>query len=294
MFFFVWDKRFLKLYRKRGIVRFSEKSGGNRTKRPSSRLSASMTVEAAFVLPFFLFAFLNLISILELYRLQSNMNTAMHAAAKEMAVYAYVYKEIAGGEIGVSKSQAITYLYAANKVQAALGDGYLKQSPMSGGINWTRSRIMQEECIDLIAVYQVTPFSMIMGYDARCLYNRVRTRAWTGYDNTYAASGEANTQELVYITPEGSVYHKSRSCSYLRLSITAVDKSTLETMRSRDGEIYYSCEVCGTDCGSTVFVTNYGNRYHSTLQCSSIKRTVLIVPLCDANGRGACSKCAGG
>ena len=40
---------------------------------PGRRLRASMTVEACFVLPFFLFAFLNVISIVELYRLQGNM-----------------------------------------------------------------------------------------------------------------------------------------------------------------------------------------------------------------------------
>lgn len=60
-------------------------------KRISSRSSgagdtgyqASMTVEACFVLPFFLFAFLNVISILELYRLQGNMSAAMHDTAKD-------------------------------------------------------------------------------------------------------------------------------------------------------------------------------------------------------------------
>lgn len=297
MFFFVRHK---KLYRKGGAVRFSEnpdcdkkKSLQGRTGRMSSCLPASMTVEAALVLPLFLFAFLNLISVLELYRLQSNMSMAMHAAAKEMAVQGYVYREFAQEDAGMLTSLGITYIYAANRVRSGLGSGYLEQSPMSGGINWTRSRIMQEEdCIDLVAVYRVAPFSVMMGYDARYLYNRIRTRAWTGYDNAGAASDGADGEELVYITPEGTVYHRSRSCAYLRLSIMAVDIGFLETMRSKNGEIYYPCEECGQDCGSTVFVTGYGNRYHATLQCSGIKRTVLAVRISETEGRGACSKCA--
>ncbi len=300
MFFFVRHRRFLKLHKKGGIVRFSEgskfdKKGFSqcRTGRISSCLPASMTVEAAFVLPFFLFAFLNLISVLELYRLQSNMSAAMHAAAKEMAVYGYEYKELSGSDAGTLESLGITYIYAANRVRSALGGGYLDQSPMSGSIHWMQSRIMkEEECIDLVAVYRIAPFSVMMGYDSRYLYNRIRTRAWTGYDNAQAAADGADGEEIVYITPEGTVYHRSRGCTYLKLSIVAVDIKSLEAMRSSNGEIYYPCEVCGKNCGSTVFVTSYGNRYHSTLQCSSIKRTVLAVRISETGGRGACSKCA--
>lgn len=53
-----------------------------------------MTVEACFVLPFFLFAFLNIISVVELYRLQGNMSAAMHDTAKQMAVYGYEYRQM--------------------------------------------------------------------------------------------------------------------------------------------------------------------------------------------------------
>ncbi|MCM1183078.1 MAG: hypothetical protein NC337_06875 [Roseburia sp.] len=295
MFFFVWHGRFLKLHGKGGAVGNSEslRFSPCRRERISSCLPASMTVEAAFVLPLFLFAFLNLISILELYRLQSNMSAAMHAAAKEMAVYGYEYKALSGGDAGTLESLGITYLYAANRVESALGSAYLNGSPMSGGISWTRSRVMkEEECIDLVAVYRVAPFFAAPGYDARYLYNRIRTRAWTGYDNAGAAADGMDGEELVYITPEGTVYHRSRGCTYLRLSIVAVDIASLETMRSDNGEIYYPCEGCGADCGSTVFVTSYGNRYHSTLQCGGIKRTVLEVRISEAGGRGACSRCA--
>ena len=55
---------------------------------------ASMTVEACLVLPLFLFAFLNIISIVEIYRLQGNMSAAMHDTARQMAVYGYEYRQI--------------------------------------------------------------------------------------------------------------------------------------------------------------------------------------------------------
>lgn len=301
MFFIVRNKLFKKLHKKGGTVYFSEGSDFDykkflqiHTRRISSCLPASMTVEAAFVLPFFLFAFLNLISIIEIYRLQSNLSAAMHAAVKQMAVYGYEYREISGGDVQAAESLGLTYVYAANKVKTTLGNEYLGNSPMYGDISWIRSKVMvEEDCIDLVATYKIEPFVAVMGYHSRYMYNRMRTRAWTGYDNANAGLHATIAEELVYITPDGEVYHKSRSCTYLKLSIVAVDISFLETMRSKDGAKYYPCESCGSSCGNTVFVTNYGNRYHSTLQCSKIKRTVLAVPISEVGGRGACSKCGG-
>lgn len=256
---------------------------------------ASMTVEACFVLPFFLFAFLNVISIIEIYRLQGNMSAAMHDTAKQMAQYGYEYREIGGGSLGVAESLGLTYLYAAGKVQAKLGTSYLDNSLLAGGassISWMRSSVMQEDdCIDLVAEYRIAPPAAVVGYQSRTLYSRMRTRAWTGYDNAMYGAGSTAEERIVYITPNGSVYHCSRGCSYLKLSIVAVDRSLLDEQRNQGGSKYYPCEECGDFCGAIVYITDYGNRYHATLGCSGLKRTVMAVPISDAGDRGACSKC---
>ena len=69
-------------------------------------LKASMTVEASLVLPLFLFAFLNLISVVEIYRLQSNMSAAMHSVAKQMAARGAEYEALAGGSAGRTGTRA--------------------------------------------------------------------------------------------------------------------------------------------------------------------------------------------
>lgn len=261
---------------------------------PKIKYCAGMTVEAAFVLPFCLFAILNLLSITEIYRLQSNMNAAMHTAAKEMAVDAYGYGQIRGNEeINQTESLALTHLYAARNVEDTLSREYLAQSPLMGGasgINWSRSELMQPDCIDLIATYEVAPAAGLIGFDRFPMYNRVRMRAWTGYDNAGAAAGDTGEQ-IVYITPNGEVYHVSGKCSYLKLSIRAVDIEAVKDLRNENGEKFYPCEDCGKEGSNTVFVTDYGNRYHTTLRCSGLKRTVYAVPISQAQGRCACSKC---
>lgn len=257
---------------------------------------ASMTVEACFVLPFFLFAFLNIISILEVYRLQGNMSAAMHDTAKRMAVYGYEYREARQDAAGTAESLSLTVLYAAARVRGTLGEGYLDNSPIAGGagaVCWARSKVMAEDdCIDLVAEYRISPPAAIMGYDVLPMYNRLRTRAWTGYDNEGAGLPGVSGEEMVYITPQGSVYHGSRSCTYLRLSIAAVDLDFLIHERNKDGSKYYPCGECAGKGVSTVYITDYGNRYHESIGCSKLKRTVLAVPLSDAEGRTPCGKCA--
>lgn len=260
------------------------------------KLNASMTVEAAFVLPFFLFAFLNLISIIEIYRLQSNMSAAMHSTAKEMASHGCEYEALGGGNVGTAEAAGLT-VYASNRIKNILGNEYLETSPILEGfssISWLHSSVMgKDDCIDLVAIYKVKPSIAIIGFDDFYMYNRIRTRAWTGYDNANAGLSGDNSEEIVYITPEGEVYHRSRGCTYIKLSIAAVDLSFLENERNASGAKYYPCESCGYTEKSTVFITNYGNRYHSTLRCSGLKRTVMAVPISQTGGRRECSKCGG-
>lgn len=261
------------------------------------RLRASMTVEAAFVLPFFLFAFLNITSILELYRLQSNMSAAMHMTAKEMAVCAYEYKALSDGDVGKAESLGLTYGYAAKRVKDILGEKYLEHSPVQGGasrVDWIRSSVLEkDDCIDLIASYTVKPPAAVVGFREFRMYNRVFTRAWTGYDNAAALLHGDADEEIVFITPDGTVYHRSRACTYLKLSIVPVDLAFLEHERNEGGAKYYPCEECGGTERSVVYITDYGTRYHSSLQCSKLKRTILAVPISQVGGRGECSKCGG-
>jgi hypothetical protein len=209
-----------------------------------------------------------------------------------MAVYAYEYMvltqdliddEVEKGIVSIAMSDT----YVASSVKQKLGDIY------PDGIRWELSKIMDDDdCIDLLAVYRANPPIGLMGYSARPMYNRLRTRAWTGYDNAKYSKLDSG-EVIVYITETGTVFHRSRGCTYLKLSISTLSKEAVKEERSADGSKYTSCESCGKNAGETVYITNYGKRYHSSLRCSKLKRTISAVPISEVGDKGACSKCGG-
>ena len=115
------------------------------------------------------------------------------------------------------------------------------------------------------------------------------SRKWIGQ-----TSG-SETGSYVYITDFGSVYHKSKSCSYLDLSINSVNISDIAPFRNKSGAKYSACSKCVAKnmADSKVYITDYGTLYHSDISCSALKRTIHIVKLSEVDGMSACSKCGG-
>lgn len=255
-----------------------------------------MTVEASLVFPLFLFAFLNIMSVIDIYRVQCNLDMAMYTTVKEMAVYGHAYSQLVDDDMNHLESYGLTYLYGAGRTKSCMQDSYLEQMPIEGGfsgISWIHSNMMKDECIDLVATYKVKPFIGCMGFAKIPLYNRYRTRVWTGYDIPLIS--ELREQDrIVYMTPEGEVYHLSKSCSYLRLSIRSVAKNEISGLRNMDGDIYYACKQCAQKANNTVFITLFGNRYHTSLQCSGLKRSIMAVPIKEVGNRPVCQKCGNG
>lgn len=150
--------------------------------------------------------------------------------------------------------------------------------------------LLEDEMIELVRPARVKAPVPVLAYPGTTIVSCCYMRAWTGYDVEHKT--ESGEEEIyVYITDGGSVYHRSRSCSHLTLSIELVSKTEAEELRNQSGAKYYPCERCGSSAGGMVYVTREGNRYHSTISCSGLKRTVRCISLSEAGGRPACSRC---
>lgn len=149
---------------------------------------------------------------------------------------------------------------------------------------------VKDDMVDVMVSYRVKlpyAFGIEISYP---IVQRCRIRAWTGRSGEIR---EDNPKEMVYITENGSAYHKSAGCTHLRLSICFISSSELETARNNNGGKYKPCEKCakqGED-RNQVYITKEGNRYHNSIGCSGLKRSVRKVLKSEVKGKSACMRC---
>lgn len=263
----------------------------------TSHKRGSMTLEAAFALPFFLFAVLNILFAVNIIGTQSRMNAALHQVGNQMAFYGYAYGQTVGNVLlDALAGVALTEGYARGQVVEYVGRSYLEKSCVeggAGGISFAGSSVMGAgDIIDLKVSYRVKPFAGMMGFDGFLMSQRYYGKAWTGYDSAGQMSDFDENDPMVYITRTGTVYHTNRGCSYLNPTVEAVASEVVTDRRNASGAKYTPCSVCGKNAaGGEVYITNYGSSYHRLLNCPGLKRTIYTVPLSEVGGRRRCSKC---
>lgn len=244
-------------------------------------VKGSLTVETALTLPLFFLAVVCLVYLLELQAIQFSIHNAAQNAAKKTAV------EVAALPIvNPWKLEAdIVNLVGAERLEQSIVEGG------SSGLNCWLSYFDEAEGVIHVNIwYKIClPFPRFLNLTLR-LNESFQLRAWTG---CRGAKTEAGEDEIVYITDYGTVYHEDYQCKYLKLSIRYVPAEEVEGLRNLDGGIYYPCERCvyGSPMAG-VYITDYGSRYHNSLNCNGLKRTIRAVRKSEVAGRGACSNCA--
>lgn len=266
------------------------------------RYLASLTLEAACAVPVFLFAILNLICFIEIFQIQMNLQAALHQCAKEMAVYGYAYDKMQGGASfldGTMGQMAFSETYVRRQVNNYITKSVLDASCIeggSGGITYSLSKIMEEDRIELVALYRIKPRFSIIAFPKTFTVTKVAVRAFTGYDNTKGNDISSESETFVFVAESGEVYHKSKSCSHIKLSIQLAKKKELSALRNIEGNRYKACLRCKKSIQEEeiIVVTNLGDRYHTNIRCSGIKRTIEMVSEGEAVKRyQPCTRCAG-
>ena len=207
-------------------------------------------------------------------------------------VQRYIAHIVPDGLGGVVLSQA----YARGQILESVGRGYLDQSCVEGGcsgVSLAGSSVMgMGDIIDLQVSYRVRPFVQLMGFEGFTMSQCYYGKAWTGYDVTGKTKDDHAEDPMVFITKSGTVYHLNRNCTYLNPSVQAVSAEAVKNLRNESGGRYHSCGSCGrAGAQGQVYITEYGDSYHSQINCSGLKRTIYTVPLSQVGARGRCSKC---
>jgi hypothetical protein len=253
------------------------------------RLDGGMTVEAALALPFFLLFFLNLASLMEMMRLHGNLQTALWEACSSAAVYTCAVED---EDLAAS---VLSALYIRSRLVKSLGSEYLEDSPLQNGaaglLVVSDPEAVDEDILSVRVSYSVSSISALIGFPDFRMSNVYYGHIWNGYEIGESASKE----EIVYVTENGTVYHLSRNCTHLLLSVRQEPYSSVKDLRNQQGRSYGACGRCAKgEAPETIFVTDEGESFHYSENCAGLKRTVKAISLQDASlSYRACSRCGG-
>lgn len=287
--------------------------------REKSSKGASITVEAALVLPIFIYFFIALIYFLQIFIIQEYIQSAITKTGLSLANTTYVYDDFADAAealacddstwegvldagIGDLASAALNgtaiKLLLADKLDTGLINRSCIQDGFSG-ISFYYSDILDDaDNIDIVARYRIKLPVCFFGLGDMRMIQRVRLRGWTGIDippryTTVEEDRDGEGEQMVYIAETGTVYHLNASCSHIKLKVKPVFGKP-DGYRNENNGKYYPCSFCCRDDNSdsiTYYITDYGDRYHTDRSCSGIKRTVKSIPLSEAAGRKPCLRC---
>lgn len=254
----------------------------------SALRKASLTIEAAMALPLFLFAMISVLYFIQIVDISVRLTGAICETSNEMAVYAYVKEagKLQGGGISDIITGGLSAAYAKNKVKTR---GRLEEN--RGSLSLLRCSFLKEgQMIDLAGTYQVKYPVTLLPIKQMKIAVRGRVRAWTGRDGVNGDGSAEGEGALVLVTVNGQVYHKDPECTHIKLSIKPVDKDSVEHLRNESGGKYYPCGQCRGG-SNTVYITDTGDKYHSSLGCSGLKRGILLVPMSEVADWQPCSRC---
>ena len=228
-------------------------------------LNASASVEGAIVIPLFIYAVMSIMFIMQVIAVRIHINNAFYVTLRSgnvpKGMVAETIRRLLIDEIGTD--------YAAD------------HNIMGGnaGIMFMSSKILNDNSvIDIKLTYSIkNPFD-IFGLSTIRVTDRKRINAWLGEDKDNFAGGE--------------VYHTNKECTYLLRYILEADRSCMDVLRNASGAKYYSCEHCGqTKDTTSIYYTLYGTRYHSSRNCTELKRNIQKVSKDSVSDRRLCEKC---
>lgn len=249
----------------------------------------SITVEAAFVLPVFLFGILGLLYIIQILSLQTSIQSALKDTANTASLYGY-FNEEGKSSLGL---QAAFELHMADK--------RVNKFCVQGGIISLLGSCYEGDDINIIADYRIRLPLPLLNLSSFRVTQSFKTRKFVGYDrrekgaNSSLEGDKEKRDRYVYVAENGTVYHETKECSHLKLSIKETTRIQIMELRNEAGGRYKACNLCAkTEAvnNKTLFVTTDGNKYHLSAACTGLKRTIRKVLLSSVSSFKGCSRCS--
>ena len=239
------------------------------------RKRASLTVETALIMPAYMFALLALASILLMYLAGMRIRASVVTAAEDLAMICADGRNICAKDV---KDMIVGGL--ATEDERLIENGF-------DGISLEGSFLDDPEYIELCVGCNLIPLTGCFGVIRIPFAVRCMSHVWCGYERGFFPDGE-----YVYVTEGSEVFHRDRECSHIKLTVQKVSGSDVSKLRNSDGARYKRCEIChGRLTDKELYITPDGDRYHGSVTCAGLKRTVRAIRIEEVGDRRPCSRC---
>lgn len=246
--------------------------------------SGYITVEASIVIPLFLIVMMGFALWIQVFMIEAEIQEGVTETGKYMARQIYKYEKL---EDKTQLLNKFSRLAIQGKWKEYVNKDFLNQSCLVDGIkgvSFQNSRYDENsDSIKIHVKYKIKIMLPFVGNYQLQMVAKTEQKSFTGYPHS---SGE-----YVYVAESGKVFHTERTCPHIALSIVkAYDTEKYASKKSG----YSACERCTKHyegVKSYFYITKYGKKYHTSLQCSGLKRTVQKIKLEEVKGLGKCLKC---
>lgn len=274
--------------------------------KTAGKSEGSLTVEAALVLPLFLFFVILLALPMDLLDTHRCIQMILESTGREISRNAFLLTwsgDAVTDEEGGDAENADPEDTGDGLLTSAAAAAYLSEKIARSEaakkitqVNTAGCRISADgEKIDLRVSYRAKMPFPVLAVKSIPMSARSLRHGWVGKPGE---SGKDDTgeedEEMVYVGRDSTRYHRSPSCHYLSNDIHTISAAEAGKARNKDEKIYKPCSVCGAEKNSGVFyVLPNGEKYHTRPDCSSLSSYVRKVPLSSVAYLGPCSYCGG-
>lgn len=271
-----------------------------------THLNGSITIEAAIVLPLFVFCMVSIMYLINIIYIQTTLQMHLENMARTITSYSCI---TTGLDVTLTDDEsslvekiifdsagaiAVETMFMTDEIKDFIDNTLIVDG--SEGISfWGTSVTNTEQPLDICLSYKVRmPFipsdSFSFDINQHCYFKAFNGREL--YKNIFLRVN------FVYVTKDGEVYHANKVCTYLG-RFTSLRNLT-ELQKEKPGIL--PCTFCKHQTNlisrptlgqsEYVYVTKELDVYHYVEACPSLQRNLIRLPLDEAAGAYTpCSRC---
>lgn len=187
-------------------------------------------------------------------------------------------------------------VYIKNRLSNYVNEDLMNNSLIDYGMNGIHtyfSKFMEDNKIHIVVHYEISvPFG-ILSINSIPIIQRVTVSGWTGIKEDSLEEEKVDSEgNVFYVTEYGTVFHKARDCTYINIIIQSISYNDLINHSNREKKD--ACSICITafsERPSMIYVTRTGNKYHYSINCRSLKRTIHSISEEETTNYSSCKRC---